>query len=236
MNTSIGEILERIQSAYSKGVRSDDSRLSMRHIYSKVKSVRNRLVVLQVKKKQKISDWNYDILPCVEMVKVRNHECSCFVDTGCPVYRSKYKLPKILTDASKHLIDFIITIDNGTVLDETNRREVLVARGNKYTSRKLKYVIEDGYIFVNSMESPRVLKVKAIFEDPIEAKKFISFCGECTDCEDNCFSPLDEILRIDSELVEPLVEMCAAELLDWFTKGVEDKTNNTADSPADQAK
>ena len=49
MNITIGEIIERIQSAYSKGVKTDDSRLSSRHIYSKIKSVRNRLVVLQAK-------------------------------------------------------------------------------------------------------------------------------------------------------------------------------------------
>lgn len=236
MNITIGEIIERIQSAYSKGVKSDDSRLSSRHIYSKIKSVRNRLVVLQVKKKQKISDWNFDILPCVEMIKVRNHDCSCFIDTGCPVYRSKHKLPKILTDLNNHLIDFVITIDNGMLIDETTRREVLVAKGNKYTSKKLKYVIENGYLFVNSMQSPRILKVKAIFEDPLEAKKFVSFCEDCEDCDSECFSPLEEPLRIDSELIEPLVEMCATELLDWFNKSVEDKTNNTADSPAEQSK
>ena len=56
MNTTIGEILERIQSAYSKGVRSTSSRLSSRLSYSKYKSVRKMLVAQQIKKKQKISE------------------------------------------------------------------------------------------------------------------------------------------------------------------------------------
>ena len=51
MNTTIGEIIERIQSAYSKGVRSASSRLSSRLIYSKYKSVRKMLVAQQIKKK-----------------------------------------------------------------------------------------------------------------------------------------------------------------------------------------
>ena len=51
----IGEIVTRVQSLYSKGVASDDSRLSNRLIYNKMLTVRSRLIVEQAKKKQRIS-------------------------------------------------------------------------------------------------------------------------------------------------------------------------------------
>ena len=51
----IKEIVQRIQSLYSKGVQSDDSRLSDRHIYNKMITVRSKLISQQHNKKQKIS-------------------------------------------------------------------------------------------------------------------------------------------------------------------------------------
>ena len=66
----IGEIVTRIQSLYSKGVASDDSRLSNRLIYNKMLTVRSRLVVEQAKKKQRISRWNYQTISCIELIEV----------------------------------------------------------------------------------------------------------------------------------------------------------------------
>ena len=47
----IGEIIQRIQSLYSKGVESDDTRLMSRHIYNKLLTVRARLISQDAKKK-----------------------------------------------------------------------------------------------------------------------------------------------------------------------------------------
>lgn len=230
MKKSIREIIERIQSLYSKGVRSDDSRLSTRHIYSKISTVKARLIVLQSDKKKKAHDWNYTILPCVEMIKVPSNECTCFLDLGCPVYRSKYKLPKILANANNYLIDFVITTDNQKIVYPTTRKESLVKKGNRYTNFDLRYVFENGYLYILSSSSPAALKIKAIFEDQVEALSFPSLCssnGDCKDCD--CKDPLDEVLAIDPDLIETLIEMSVTELLEWFTKGREDKYNNTSE-------
>ena len=106
----VGEIIERIQSLYSRGVASDESRLSDRHIYNKILSVRMQLITQQLKKKQRISDWNYSILPCVELIKVPNHECPCLGDLGCDVYRPKFQIPRVLTDSNRHYIEYVMTI------------------------------------------------------------------------------------------------------------------------------
>ena len=96
----IGEIVQRVQSLYSKGVHSDDSRLSARHIYNKLLTVRARLISQEAKKKQKISQWNYQTISCIELIKVPAHECPCLPPIGCDMLRSKYKLPKPLSGLS----------------------------------------------------------------------------------------------------------------------------------------
>ena len=83
----IGEIVQRVQSLYSKGVHSDDSRLSARHIYNKLLTVRARLISQEAKKKQKISQWNYQTISCIELIKVPAHECPCSVGNTSPSRR-----------------------------------------------------------------------------------------------------------------------------------------------------
>ena len=235
MNTTIGEILERIQSAYSKGVRSASSRLSSRLIYSKYKSVRKMLVAQQIKKKQKISDWNYIILPCVELIKVPSHECSCLGHLGCDVWRTKYPLPKVLTDLNKHMIDFVMTVDNGDRIEEFTREAAIYASGNKYTAKKNKWILEKGHMYFTSQKTPGLVKIKLLPEDPIEASKYPSFCEDCTDCVD-CTPYMDRPSYLDGELEEPLIAIAVEELVGRFSAAREDKSNNSSDSLIEESK
>lgn len=232
---SIAEMIQRVQSAYSKGVHSDDSRLTNRHIYNVLISVRQMLISQQVKKKQKISDWNYSILPCVELIEVPSHECSCLADLGCAIIRTKYPLPKPLTDLNIHLISWIFSIDHTVKIEESTREDFLYVKGNKYTSRALKYILENGHAYFPVKGNPGVVAIKLLAEDPVLAYEYPSLCGDCKDCED-CSSILDKDFPIDGDMVKPLIDITAAELLEVFAKGVEDQSNNTADSPKEQSK
>jgi len=209
MNTL--KVIERIQSLYSGGVASDETRLSSRHIYNKLITVRQRLIAQQVKKRQKISDWNFTVLPCVELIRVPSHECDCLGDLGCDIYRTKYPLPKTLTDLNRHLIQYVMSIDTGIKIDETDRTSVLYLKGNKYTSTKIKYLLENGHVYFPLPKSPGIVKIKLLAEDPIEASKYPSFCP-CEDCED-CKEYADVEFPIDGDLLELVITMSVAELL-----------------------
>ncbi len=228
----IGELLQRIQSLYSKGVQSDDTRLSRRHIYNKLLTVRGRLISQQVKKRQKISDWNFVILPCVELIQVPAHECSCLAELGCPVWRTKFPLPKPLTDLNKHLIEFVMSIENSMLIDETTREEVLYAKGNKYTFLKPKYLFENGYLYFPMKKSPKVVKIKFLPEDPIEAHKYPSICGDCEDCI-NCEDYSSLPFPIDGDMIEPLIEIAAEELVAKFSVSQQDIHNDARDNNAE---
>lgn len=228
------EIIQRVISAYSKGAPSRSSRLSKRHVYSKLVSSRQMLVSQQIKKKQKVSDWTYTVLPCVELIKVPKHECPCVVEEGCEVFRTKFPLPKTLTDLNSHIIEYVMSIENSMKIEEISRTEMMFTAGNKYTKKSAKYVIEKGHLYFPVSNSPGAIKIKMIVEDPLQAYKYPSLC-ECTDCND-CESILSKEFPIDGDLIETLVEMARIELVEMFSQRQEDITNNSVDTDKTQTK
>jgi hypothetical protein len=224
----VEELIQRVQSIYSKGVDSDDSRLSRRHIYNKMLTARQRIVSQQKKKRQKVSDWNYVILPCVELIKVPSHECSCLGDLGCDIFRTKYPLPKVLTGMDNHTIEYVMSINNGMKIEETTREEFLYSRGNKYTSKKPKYVIEKGHLYFPIVESPGIIKIKLLPEDPIEAIKYPSYCNDCQNCSE-CISYADVDFPIDGDMIDTLIELTVAEVVSAMRGQIQDTRNNGQD-------
>lgn len=222
-------IIDRIGTPYSKGVASDDSRLSSRYIYNIMLTNRQILIAQQIKKRQKISDWNYSVLPCVELIKVPTHECDCLGDLGCDIWRTKYPLPKTLTDLDKHLIEHVMSIENSVKIEEVTRDSVRYLKGNKYTGNKPKWLLENGHLYFPLKKSPGIVKIKLLAEDPIEAAKYPSFCEDCVDCKD-CPDYNNIEFPIDGDLLKPLIDMCQAEVLEKFAKGSEDRSNNALDN------
>lgn len=224
----IAEITERIQSLYSRGVSSDESRLSDRHVYNKALTVRMQLLSQQLKKKQRLSDWNYTILPCVELIKVPSHECACLGDLGCDVYRTKFKIPRVMTDSNRHYIEYVMSVDNGLRIEETTRQGVMYLKGNKYTGVKPKYLFENGYLYFPLKKSPGIVKIKLLAEDPLEAHHYPSFCEECQECID-CLPTYDHTFDIDGDLIEPLIDICVQEIIVIFGQKKEDRVSNSKD-------
>lgn len=211
----LGEIIQRVQSLYSKGVQSDDSRLSSRHIYSKILTARELIIARKSKQKQKISDWNYQTISCVEMVDIRPHECPCAPYPDCStVKRSKFIIPKVMADYNGNLIDYVMTIDSGDRFDFTNRTEMLHIKGNKYTANKRRYLIDKGYIYIFGFNTPKVIQMRALFSDPIEAEDFISLCT--SENIEKCNDIFDMEFPIDGESIDTLIMFTVQELITFF--------------------
>lgn len=224
----IGEILERVQSLYSKGVASDDTSLSSRHIYNKILTVRSKLLSQQYDKKQRISQWNYQTIPCIELIDVNASECNCIEVNGCTLKRSKYKLPKPMQGLSNSIIQSVHSIDRGTKIDELSINSMKFQKGNKYTKVTTTYFIQDGYIYLNTTYDLKTISLIGLFEDPIEAKIFSGLCDECQDCN-ACIDYQDEEFPIDTDLIDTLIEMSITELIQLFSQSIQDTRNNSAD-------
>lgn len=229
------QLIQRVISGYNKGVQSDDSRLTPRHVYNKLLTSRKRLITQQARKHQKISDWNYMVLPCIELIEVPSHECPCLPEVGCSVFRTKHPLPKPLTDLNNNLVEWFMSVDSGILIDQSTREKYSYIKGNKYTKDKLTYILEGGHAFFYGKRVPKVVKTKLLPEDPQDVYNYPSICPDCEDCED-CTSILDQHFPIDGDLEETLIEMAIQELVEMFSKMQEDQTNNTADSAREQSK
>lgn len=230
----IKELIQRIQSLYSKGVQSDDSRLTSRHIYNKLITVRSKLVSQQAKKKQKISQWNYQTINCVELIKVASHECPCLPPKGCEILRTKYALPKLLVGLSSHLIQSVTSVERSIKIDEVSFNAVNAQRGNKYTSNKINFFLYQDHIYIISTIKLKAISITALFEDPIEVKKYKTLC-DCEDCND-CIDYLEEDFPIDNDLIDTTIELSINELVNIFSQMPEDLSNNSRDSNKEQSK
>ena len=219
------EVIQRVQQLYSKGVHSDDSRLKSRHIYSTLKTVRNLLLSQQMNKKQTLSNWSYQTLPCVELIEVPDNLCPCAPPSGCSILRSKHKLPSIVKSLYGDSFKSVSLMDKKPI-PEVDMSVVSYSSEGKYTSNALKYFINGGYLYVVSDVTLKIVTIVGAFEDPIEADKFENFCsstGECIDCMD--YMELE--FPIDGNLVKPLLELAYQEVVAQFSQGVEDKRNDS---------
>lgn len=212
------EIIQRVQSLYSKGVQSDDTRLSSRHIYNKLLSARSLILLQQSKKRQKISDWAYQILPCVEVIEVPVTDCPFVPDTTFKVKRTKYRLPKPITGIVSHNIEWVFSLDNNIKFDESNRLEMLHIKGNRFTSKLSRYVSDDGYLYLFGRNLPDVIKVKMLCEDPFEAIDFKYTSKTATPC----LTPLEMEFPIETGYIETIVELSIKELIEVFKSQKQD--------------
>ncbi len=232
------EVIQRIQSLYSKGIQSDDTRLSRRHIYNKLCSVRSRLLTMKANKKQKISDFNIQVLPCVELIEASKSECPCFIEIGCKVLRTKSKLPKPLMGLNNHLITAVTSIDGSIVYPQTSWKGLQFKKGGKYTKSKAEYYIKNNYLYLTDKNGPEVITIMGVFDNPSEVDKFPSACNKDINGNQlpNCTSPLDKEFPLDGDLIDVAIEMSVQELIQIFNSNIEDLTNDTKDSVNEQSK
>lgn len=233
-----GEIIQRVQSIYSKGAQSDDSRLRPRHIYNKLLSATAKLYEQQKNKKQKVNQWSYQVLPCVELEKVPIHECPCIPVLGCTIVRSKHKLPAPISGYSSHFIQSVTSLDGQVQFGETTWKGYKYKAGDKYTSKKPDYFIRDNYMYISAPTKITVITIEGLFGN---AEKVVSFPNYCNEQIDDCGTPIpstpsctsiyDLQFPIEDSMVDALVELALRELVVQLNEfGREDQTNNAKDN------
>lgn len=213
--------IQRVESMYSRGLQSADSRLTRPHIYNKLLTLRKRFLSEKIKSKRKVSEWSYQTLKCIEMEKLSEDDCKCVI--SCSVlYKSKYKIPKPLIDYSK---DSIVSINksNGEELILQSKDSIQYSSGSKYTSNILKVFIDNEYLY-STKNVGKYISIKMLAEDPYEVEKYNYNCDE-SESDSNCISPLDIDFKIDPDIEDLIIETAVKELLEIFTRVKQDNTD-----------
>jgi hypothetical protein len=229
---TIKEIIQRIQALYSKGVKSDDSRLNSRHIYSKLKTIRGRLLYERINKRQFIASINYQVLPCVELVIAPITECPCIPPLGCCIYKTKYPLPKPLSGMNGHIIRSVTSLDGNIVYSELTWQDKKYKQYDKYTSHKPDYFITGEYLYVTAKNDTEVIRIEILLEDPVDGYNYPMYCPTV----DNCLSVFDREFHLDNSMVDAVVELSVQELISIFNQAQEDSSNNSKDNPEQTTK
>lgn len=224
----INETINRVQSAYSKGMPSDDSRLSNRHIYSKLKSSRIRVISQQLSKKQIVNQWCYQSI-VIKLTSVPIHECANISSDTCKVLRSETPIPQIFTNMDMHLIQSVTSIDGSQEFGITTWEDLRYKKGRKYTQDIPEYFLKNGYIYITNKKVLDVVLITALFNDPIEAKIYSNLCGEEYT---SCLSYLDYDFAIDGKLEDVIIDMTVNEFLYNFSQTRDDRQNNASDDIA----
>lgn len=222
------EAIQRVQSLYSHGVQSRDSRLTTRHIYSALMSARSTLIQQQLDKNQSVGQWAYQSLRCIELIPSNIHECPCVPSIGCTILRSKHKLPKTIIGLSAGIIRAVTSLDGKQRFDDTTFETAKYLKGNKYTGNKANVLIFNEYLFLTTKQYLKAVTGLGLFSDVIAAYMFPSICDE--DCEDClCVDPLEFNLPIDGRLETALIQIANEELIALFEQTEEDKSSNSSD-------
>ena len=230
---TIGELIGRVQNLYNKGVKSDDSRLSNRLIFSKLLSVRAMLYKQNEQKKNSFGEEDYSLLECIRIIPVEPYSCPCLPSIGCKVYRTEHKLPKLFKGRNGVKIEYVSSLDRRRIFGITTTLKHKFSHSNRFSNTD-EVIYEGGYLYVYGKNLPTYITVKAVLNNFLES--FISTCEEnCIDCED-CVSHLDMEFKIQDSLIEPILQITKQELVKEFSQMREDLTNDNKDSLIQQSK
>jgi len=225
----ISEVIQRVQSLYSKGVQSDDTRLRSRHIFNKLETANIQLLNKKLDSNQPISETAYTIIDCQEIIKSDIFDCSCVKNPNCKIYRTKCKLPQISKSKNGYNIKYVIGLDGEARLNQTTFENLKYLSGNTFTSNKMWYFIKDDYLYFVNIMKLKYFRISAIFTDMITSQTF--------SCDlDNCIDVKELEFKTDDSLLDSVIQMTLQELINIFPKMQEDLTNDSKDNIIQQSK
>jgi hypothetical protein len=223
------EIIERVQSLYSKGAASDDTRLSSRHIYSKLISARSLLLKRELDRKKKLSDRSVEYLECIALEAAKKFECGFDIPLGCYVLKTKCEIPKPINSNYGDYITSVSTIDGSFIFSKTSWERLRYINGNKYTKKTPSYYFKNNYMYLyvpseDIVKNLKLITIGGVFEDSLGFK-----CTNECNPEQDCSSYLDKEFVVEDHLIDPIVQLTYNELVNLFIAVPEDRENNTSE-------
>ena len=230
----LSEHIYHIKEILSKGLPSDDFRLSNRHCYFIIKYIRAELIKQKLDTGRKVSPFNYQSIPCYKLEYKPITDCTCYT-TDCKALQGVCNLPNIITDSSATSGLAIEGVWNIGLNQKYNYTSIDKLRNYKYTRTKKDsktYFIHPNStgqtLFVQDEPQLEVVFIKAIFEDPMVISELD--CGACSK-EDgsSCYDPLNDDFPMDASMVRVMYKMAYEELLGIMMKMPNDGSNNAQD-------
>lgn len=226
----VREALDSMYAVQEPGIPSDDTLYSRRRLYAQLLRIRAELLFQKMNKNQKISDQDYQVISCLQMVPVPLIECPCVPALGTYILRSEHKLPRFLTDVSGIALKAVTTLDGGTDFSQTSWESKVYSAGRKYTSKASDYYIKNNYLYITNPKTPEMVTLVGLFEDPLEIYSYPSAC--CADNAPDCIPNMDREFPIDRATFNAIIELVKKEVLEIKQAGNPQDTVNNSMSDA----
>lgn len=219
---TIREIISGIRVVIDKGLPSDDSAFTNQYFYHLMKIYRGVLLNEKLKDPTYNFVLNMQTLECIELIATEKNECCEKLPSGCKWLKSKNKIPNTIND-----LIYKVYNDRG---DSYTR---LASESSKSFKRygfgetnDYKYLIKNGYLYVPDLNSPKWVKMEALFYDDAAVK---STCGDICDL-------LDTEFPLDDRLLNNMYAMIYDKILKTYPYFVKDNINDTLSEDASTKK
>lgn len=218
----LGELIQHVQSMYSRGVHSDDSRLTSRFIYSKLVSARASLLQGSAREILDSTHGADQTIDCIGLIEAKDSDCyNCNETDDCDILMSKERIPRTFNGS---LYRSVTSLDGSISYVFMSSKIKRYKKHRRYTANRPSYYIKDGFLFTDYMLGPRVISINGVFENPIEAYAFESDCNT-----DRCLDVYSMEFPIAATELEKLIEETVIEIVQEFSLSEFDKKNDGDD-------
>jgi hypothetical protein len=207
------DLIARVKNA-NKFVNSDDL-ISDRFIYNMLKSKASVLIKREINlKKLLFSDNLYQAYECICLIPAPGAEC----DLGCPIRRTKKKLPQIEEGLYSYFIQGVFNTSNSEELFPTTIRDFINHTRLRIKTNRKYYTIRNGYLYV--------------LDPDVESVNMYAYFTESIEDLDGteCMSMYDKQFKFPGYLTDTLIEMCTQSLMN-YQRIPQDLEDNNRDEP-----
>jgi hypothetical protein len=216
---TIREIISGFRVPIDKGLPSDDTAFPNAYLYHLMKICRG--VLLHEKLKE--SDYNFKLnlqtLDCIELEVAEQNECCEKIPSGCKWLKSKKPIPgtinNIITSVFNDRGDKYVRVNSESSKSFKRYQDL----GNSESNYK--YLIKNNHLFVPDLDSPRWVKVEALFYDDYEVKNM------CNGDKSSVCDFLDTEFPIDERLIDKMYEMMVKRIVSTYFYFNRDINNNS---------
>ena len=221
------EHLSTITSILNNGIATDDYQFSDQQIYFILKSVRAALLKQRIDGGKYISPFNYQTIPCFKLQLAKIEDCECYT-SDCYSLQSTCTIPTIIASNKGLIVDGVYTINTKkpTRLAPLTFDEYRLSQYSKTMKDVKGYFIVADKLHVVGYDRLAAVKVRALFDDPVEVLTQTPSCACNDDGSALCLDPYEVEFPLDSDLSKALWSMTYDEILRVSSKMMPDLKND----------
>jgi len=212
---TLNEIAYNLLNLVRAGKSHNDENISIGQIKFNIKHYRAMFIRRDFMRNGLITRHLEQDAGCLELEQVDASKCPCAHNIiGCPVYRTKKKLPRTVRFNFKDAITHVGDVTGLNRIPLIEPYEVQWIPHDKYTAHKPKaYMIED-YLYIYNPGGMDFINVRGVFEDPEELAALETCDGTCYDADSTFPIPADMIAAITSGLINGELKLLISTLVD----------------------